>query len=115
MTKLVNLTGRNVTLKPNDDDPNRIFLPIEGRARVVSKPVTVGAVEYQGMTVAIVEYHERRVIDLPDEEPGTLYIVSGVVADAVQRDDVWTVGNKLIAASGKIIAGRWLVRYAKGV
>lgn len=108
---VVNLTGRIIHLE--NDDGVAVTLPTHGpRARVVSRPRYVDPVAIYGVEVLRIIRTERRIIDLPDPEEDTIFLVSGVVADAAQREDVWAVGEKMVA-NGRVHGAHVLVRYER--
>ena len=113
--KIINLTDHPVRLRPGDNgrEAGIIYLPTSGRARLVSNTTIVGNVELRGVGIPMIEYRDRKVLDLPDQVDDQIYVVSGVVCDAVQRADVWTVGGKVVGRNGKVIAGRYLARWIR--
>ena len=109
--RVVNLTGHPVRL---ETDSSSILIQSDGqRARLVSRPHMVGEVKIAGLCIPLYVHDERRILDLPDPEAGTIYIVSGMVADVAQRDDVWAIGRKN-ATKGEVESGYTLIRWEAG-
>lgn len=91
--KLVNLTGHDLGIT---DGRVVVKLPPVGKARIVNEPTDAGSVVVTGLSkpLHITELREDRVVDLPDPEPDTLFIVSGIVAAHVpDRPDVVAPGQ----------------------
>lgn len=115
MNRIVNLTGHLIRLE-NEQGLSASFQS-RGRARVVSKPIPVDEMVVQNVVydrgsfiIPRVIQSERKIIDLPEPEDGVIYIVSGIVADVAQRDDVWAIGRQ-VASHGRVTAGRSLIRF----
>ncbi len=120
--RLVNLTPHEVVVEV---DGIRISFPSEGNARVVvrqSPYKTVCVDECDGRTVANIPLYLNlygSVEGLPDPQPGTLYIVSLMVINALKADtpdgiirgDVISPdsGPTAIRQDGKIVAVRGFI------
>jgi hypothetical protein len=105
--KLVNLTGHDVTLIAWDDQAHTV--PSDGQMRIYSNADAVGMVR-SGVHVPLLEIVEQRLSMAADEEPGTLYIVSGIVAAKARRDDFVTPSRVVRDKSGRAIGCRALAR-----
>lgn len=91
--KVVNLTPHELTVY--QDGQVMIRIPASGTvARVKSRATFVGNVQlddiYGGWTIPIVKTEYGEIENLPDPQPGTVNIVSILVAQVLQgkRDDV---------------------------
>lgn len=85
LKRLVNLTGHPLTVTSGNKS---IRLRSEGRARINSSIREVGDIEIEGLSIPVLELQEKSIEELPEPEEGVIYIVSGIVATAAQRDDV---------------------------
>ena len=83
--KLRNLTGHPLTLSEGNKG---IRLPSEGRARIDSSINEDGDILVEGLSIPLLRLQERTIIGLPEPEEGVIYVVSGIVATAAQRQDV---------------------------
>lgn len=111
MTQLVNLTGHKLTLT---DGTTIVVVPSEGRARVVSQSRIVErlVLEELARPLPITMLYDGKVVNLPEAEPGTLYVVSGLVAAATpSRLDVVAPGRLLRdSESGRVIGAQGFVK-----
>ncbi len=82
--KFVNLTPHEVRIF--DDDGNEILcIPPSGQvARIITEQEVVGYLN----GIPVVRTTFRDVLNLPEPQPNTVFIVSSLVAQAVKRDDV---------------------------
>lgn len=112
---LVNLTPHPITIRTADGD---ITIPPDprGPARVDVAPGPAGKITVDGMPVDVMAPPVYGpVVDLPDPEDGVGYIVSGLVAGRVDRDDVFApvTGSKdgvvRDDVSGNVVV-TWLIR-----
>jgi len=125
--KLVNLTPHPITLQGED---TKVTIPPSGKvARVVEEQRASALLAFQGdkvdgdkvddlipiYSVPLVDLSVRKVVDLPDPEDGTLYIVSRPVALALAgtRADVVVPDDFVRDDQGRIIAARRLARFIK--
>jgi hypothetical protein len=106
MTKLVNLTPHRLNL--HDEDENEILSvePSGDVARVETERVKVGTV--QG--VPLYETHTGEVQNLPEPEDGVLYVVSGFVRSATDRNDVVSPGELIRDEDGNPVGAQGLTR-----
>jgi len=81
---MVNLTGHELTLVSWDGIMRHV--PASGQVRVRSRVEEVGHVRYEDIDIPLLEIVEQSV-NLPDPEPDTLYVVSGIVAAKARRPD----------------------------
>jgi len=117
--KLVNLTPHPLTLQGED---GQVTVPPSGKvARVIEEQRASALLAFQGdkvddlipiYSVPLVDLSVRKVVDLPDPEDGTLYIVSRPVALALAgtRADVVVPDDFVRDDQGRIIAARRLAR-----
>ena len=120
--KLVNLTPHPLTLQ---GEGAQVTIPPSGKvARVVEEQRASALLAFQGdkvddlipiYSVPLVDLSVRKVVDLPDPEDGTLYIVSRPVALALAgtRADVVVPDDFVRDDQGRIIAARRLARFIK--
>ena len=92
MTKLVNLTPHPLTLRAADGS-DTVLTPSGTVARVTSTPGTEGTIESLPVPVMTADAFGE-VIDLPEAEEGTFFVVSGMVGSALSgRPDVLVPGT----------------------
>jgi len=113
MMKVINLTPHDIVVVGDDGTEIRRY-PASGQvARVGSRVEIVG--ELDGVPVAKHQYGE--VEGLPAPEPGTVYLVSLVVGQALAgtRDDLYgpdtSPAGAVRDAEGRIIGTKRLVKY----
>lgn len=103
MKTIVNLTGHDLRIIG-------ILYPHMGRARMDSKLADIGRIETHGASIPMLEIHEQGIVDLPGPRPGTIYVVSGIVAAAAQREDVFAPSRTTRDGHGRILGCSALVR-----
>ena len=86
MTNFINLTPHPITIRKKDGDTT--FTPSGKVARVNELPNDVER-EVAGFPV-LAKSRFTDILDLPDAEEGSVFIVSGMVADRVSRSDVFS-------------------------
>lgn len=106
--KLVNLTGHDVTLLAWNDEA--ITVPSEGQLRVYSNQQVVGMVRSETVDVPLLEIVEQRLSMAADEQPDTLFIVSGIVAAKARRPDFVVPSRVVRDGNGRAIGCRALAR-----
>lgn len=106
-SELVNLTGHDVTLIGWDDE--QWTIPSDGQLRVYSNAEPMGMVRGQ-VHVPLLDIVEQRLSMAAEPKPGTLYIVSGIVAAKARRDDFVVPSRVVRDKSGKAIGCRALAR-----
>lgn len=91
VVKLVNLCPHQLDILSNGITVRQ--LPSEGLARVSCETIHVGEMETQVGIIALTENKYGEVVGLPEPQEGTMFIVSGMVRDAVpERTDLLRVG-----------------------
>lgn len=102
--KIVNLTPHDVCVN------GVIILPSGIVARCKEDVIAIGNIMYRGAEIPVIKKQFSDVYDLPDAEPGTIYIVSLVVAQALSgiRTDVFAVGDTIRDAKGKVVGAKSL-------
>lgn len=111
--KLVNLTPHPVVLLGLGG--GTVTIPPSGTvARCAVRREPLGRVDLEGLAVPIRELEYWAVEGLPRPAPSTLYLVSSVVAQAVQRDDVVIVDEVVRDEQGRVIGARALARLQCG-
>jgi len=100
---LVNLTPH--TLNIHTDGGLRV-LPSDGVARVSTVNTPAASIE----DIPTVRTQLGEVTGLPDPQEGVIYIVSGMVASAAPRPDVFSPGDLVRDDSGRPIGCKGLRR-----
>jgi len=95
------------------DEDDRVVVEVpraERPARVATTDVVVGQVPTDGGAVPLVESRLGSVHDLPDPAPDQLVVVSQLVADLVDRDDLVVPHQLVRDDSGAVVGCRALRR-----
>lgn len=101
MESIVNLTPHTVTIVGEDGATVATIAPSGLVARVATKSEMVGKTE-SGIPLFATRYGQ--VTGLPEPEPDTIYVVSGMLLNAVpHRTDVWQPGELLRDESGRVV------------
>lgn len=107
---LVNLTPHPVTIIRETTDP--VTLPIGGSApRLSVKRVRLTPIPQNGGPIPLCRSEMGSVVGLPDPVPGTILIVSALVAEhpsVAHRTDLAYPGEAVRDESGRIVACRGL-------
>jgi len=109
--RLVNLTPHPITLiSPTGE---QLTVPPSGAvARVAERMESLGEVMVEGVVVPVVKRSFGEVDGLPEPEPGVLYVVSALVAEAawrVGRSDVVGLADFVRDEQGRVVGARALV------
>ena len=107
---IVNLTPHALNLMPEGPDGPVVTIPPSGLvARCAVDRVQVDTVTVDGISVPVNETWFRGVSDLPEPQPGTIFVVSTLVAQAVpDYQDVFIVDDVVRDEQGRIIGCRAL-------
>lgn len=106
MPVFVNLTPHAVNVE-RPDMPNLIIPPSGDVARVETHRVPCGTIGVGGIPVELSVLSD--VTGLPEPQPDTYYIVSGMVLDRVQtRPDVFAPGQLVRDQDGRVVGCRGL-------
>lgn len=97
---LVNLTPHTINVIIGDDVT--VSIPSAGVARLVERDVPAEPVE----GVETIRRDYGSVIGLPEPELGVTYVVSGMILDAVQRQDMVAPGTLVRDEEGQIVGCR---------
>lgn len=101
MTKLVNLTPHEINIVGEQS----MTIPPSGQvARVAETTEIVSSVD----GIPIIHKTFGKVEGLPEPQPDTIYIVSLLVAQAVEREDVLTIGETVRNDKGQVIGAKSL-------
>jgi hypothetical protein len=108
--KIVNLTPHALNLMPAGPTGPVVTIPPSGQvARCAVDRVQVDTVTVDGVSVPVNQTRFGAVSDLPDPQPGTVYVVSALVAQAAtERQDVFIVDDVVRDDQGRIIGARAL-------
>lgn len=104
---LVNLTGHDVTMVGWEDSTWTV--PATGQLRVYSNQEVFGIVRGE-VDVPLLNIVEQRLSMAAEIEPGTLYIVSGIVAAKARRRDFVVPSRVVRDGNGRAIGCRALAR-----
>ena len=111
LVKLVNLTGHPLTIT---DGSKIVTLPSDGRARVDSKKKKARRIIFSGLEIEIINVYRSEITGLPDPQEGVIYVVSGIVADTADREDVVAPGGLIRDnGNGRVKGCRNFVRVVK--
>jgi len=109
--RLVNLTPHPITLISPDGE--QVTVPPSGTvARVAERMESLGEVVVEGVVVPVVKRSFGELEGLPEPEPGVLYVVSALVAEAawrVGRSDVVGLADFVRDEQGRVVGARALV------
>jgi hypothetical protein len=118
--KVVNLTDHDIVILneeafiDRDIDPTvkAKIKPSGIVARVQSRTHVVDRFIYAGRSIPITQTHYGELYDLPDPQPGVVYVVSKVVAEYVKdtRDDVFITSGLLFGPGKRVIGCRSLAK-----
>jgi hypothetical protein len=98
---LISPTGEQVTVPPSG-----------AVARVAERMESLGEIVVEGVVVPVVKRSFGEVGGLPGPEPGVLYVVSALVAEAawrVGRSDVVGLADFVRDEQGRVVGARALV------
>lgn len=119
--KLINLTPHPITVLDNNGNPIATIPPSGVVARVSQSRVPMGTLEYEGKKIPLVRTTYGDVQGLPETpEPDTYYIVSTIVAWALQGNTVWHghllvpdtgPGSAIRDNNGRIVGVKYLILY----
>ena len=109
--RLVNLTPHPIALiSPTGE---QVTVPSSGTvARVAERMESLGEVVVEGVVVPVVKRSFGELEGLPEPEPGVLYVVSALVAEAawrVGRSDVVGLADFVRDEQGRVVGARALV------
>lgn len=92
---LINLTPHTITLNV---DGTTVRIPQGGRPARCESATHTETLDVDGVSIPLVRHSPATVRNLPDAAPGTLYIVSRMVAAALRgiRDDLLVVHDLVI-------------------
>ena len=109
--RLVNLTPHPITLIAPTGE--RLTVPPSGVvARVAERMESLGEVMVDGVSLPLVKRSFGELEGLPEPEPGVLYVVSALVAEAAWRTgraDVVGLADFVRDEQGRVVGARALV------
>lgn len=110
--KIVNLTPHDIHFRASYDADPWFTVPASGQvARCSEERVEAGVVHHGSLTLPVNQVRLGQVTGLPDPEPGTIYIVSRLVAEACRdRDDLFIVDDLVRDPEGRVVGCRALAR-----
>lgn len=97
MINFINLTAHRLNIHTPDGEV--VIEPSASQAR--SSHVYEDVTAIGGIPVTLVSYGE--ITGLPEPQPDTVYIVSGIVEAASQRDDVYAVGQLIRDDDNRVV------------
>lgn len=104
--KVVNLTGHEVTLVQWDG--KKAVIDDGGYLHVYSDTRLIDSLDLGTVTIPLLEITEQE-LDLPKDDGDTLFIVSGVVAAKLKRDNFVTP-SRVVRERGVVVGCRALAR-----
>lgn len=110
MLTVVNLTTHAVSVH-NDDGVVASWEPSGDFARLVERRTGRGHLDGHPVVPVVGVWYADSVEGLPDLTPGTVYIVSRVLAAAVRRHDLYFPFGEVRDAEGRIIGCRALGQF----
>ncbi len=102
MIKLVNLTPHEIILN------GKLFPPSGRAARVEEKIEIMRIISIDGIEIPIIRKTFGEVQNLPAPEPQTIFVVSLLVAQAINRPDVLAIGETLRNEKGQVVGAKSL-------
>lgn len=102
--KFVNLTGKNLKVVTPDEDEFRI-IPIDMNYARPYVPITHEKI-YEVDGIDICRVNKAEVVNLPEPEQGTLFIVNKMVAERARRDDFVIPDRMVKNTEGGVLACR---------
>ena len=109
--RLINLTPHAVTLIASNGS-QVIVQPSGSIARCATTEKVVGEVVVDGLTIPLVETQFGAVEGLPEQEEGTMYLVSALVKEAANRKDLVSPGSQVRNDKGQVVGCESLSRKA---
>lgn len=109
MTTLINLTPHSLTLHGD----GIVTIPPSGIvARLSVQRKSLKPISIDGVDLPVSKAEFGSVQDLPKPQDNTFYVVSAMVAGAVNRADVFSPGELVRDAQGDVIGAKGLTAYA---
>jgi len=112
--EIVNLTPHSITFESENGEWAVTIPAAREPARVAVQRVRVGTLvidEADGFEIPVNQTRFGQVENLPEPRPGVAYVVSRVVAEAVQgRDDLYVVDDTVRDEQGRVVAARALAK-----
>lgn len=107
--RLVNLTGHDLVICGMLVPGTNQRATLDSMMREVKRMSTFNT-EFGHTDIPLLEVTERGILNLPAPQKDVLYIVSGIVASAAQREDVVAPARMIRDSKGKVTQCRALVR-----
>lgn len=108
--KIVNLTPHALNFIGMDDE-TVLTVPSSGVARAKQFHFDVGSIEAGGAVLPVTYTVYGEVEGLPEPEPGTIYVVSALTAQAApKRADVYITDEVVRDSAGRVIGCRGLTQ-----
>ena len=110
--KILNYTHHPITIFTQS---GTVEIPKHGMARASTIRTIADVINYNGTHIPINETQFGSVMGLPENEKGTIIIVSGITSAALddERDDLFVVDEPVRDSRGKIIGCRALAKGAQ--
>jgi len=107
--ELINLTPHEIRLWVQQPEGLLLIPPARQAARVAVRRESVGHIDAAGMSIPLARTIYGEIEGLPDPKPGTLYIVSSLVAAAARERDDLLIPDELVRdEQGRVIGARGL-------
>jgi len=112
MTKIVNLTPHPINLVGlGEIKPSGKPVRLEEKTEIIGS-ITISAAEnpntHTAVVIPLIQKKLGRIIDLPEPQGGTVFIVSLPVAQVAHRTDVLAIGESIRDEKGNIIGAKSL-------
>jgi len=103
MTKIINLTPHPINLVGLGE-----IKPSGKPVRLEEKTEIFGSITVDAVVIPLIQKKLGRIIDLPEPQDGTVFVVSLPVAQAAHRSDVLAIGESIRDEKGNIIGAKSL-------
>ena len=102
-TKIVNLTPHEITICGLVIPPSGIIARLSEETKIM-RTIIVNEVE-----IPIIAKFYGKIVDLPEPEVDTVFVVSLLVAQQAQRGDVFAIGESIRNGKGQIVGAKSLL------
>ena len=112
MKTIINLTPHPLSLV---GEGGTLQVPASGQiARLAVERTALDPVTIDGVTLLVSRPKLGEMTGLPPAEEGVILIVSALVAEAANREDIFSPGELIRSPEGAVIGARGLCSYYKG-
>ena len=112
MKTIINLTPHPLSLV---GEGGTLQVPASGQiARLAVERTALDPVTIDGVTLLVSRPKLGEMTGLPPAEEGVILIVSALVAEAANREDIFSPGELIRSPEGAVIGAKGLCSYYKG-